>query len=30
VEKTVALARMLGREPMTGHEYRKSLGMKPF
>jgi uncharacterized protein (DUF849 family) len=30
VEQTVAIARMLGREPMTGHEYRESLGMKPF
>jgi len=30
VEQTVTLARSLGREPMTGPEYRKSLGMKPF
>lgn len=30
VEQAVAIARMLGREPMTGHEYRESLGMKPF
>jgi 3-keto-5-aminohexanoate cleavage enzyme len=30
VEQTVTLARALGREPMTGPEYRKSLGMKPF
>ncbi len=30
VEQTVTLARALGREPMTGPEYRRSLGMKPF
>jgi 3-keto-5-aminohexanoate cleavage enzyme len=30
VEQTVAIARALGREPMTGPEYRKALGMKPF
>jgi hypothetical protein len=30
IEQTVTLARALGREPMTGPEYGKSLGMKPF
>jgi len=29
VEQTVTIARMLGREPMTGPEYREALGMKP-
>jgi hypothetical protein len=29
VEQTVTIARMLGREPMTGPEYRKAIGMKP-
>jgi 3-keto-5-aminohexanoate cleavage enzyme len=29
VEQTVTIARMLGREPMTGPEYRNALGMKP-
>ena len=30
VEETVAIARLLGREPMTGPEYREATGMKPF
>lgn len=30
VEETVALARLLGREPMTGPEYRESLGMAAY
>lgn len=31
VERTAAtIARMPGREPMNGQEYRESLGMKPF
>ena len=30
VEHTVAIARALGREPMTGPEYRKAVGMRPF
>lgn len=30
VEHTVAIARALGREPMTGPEYRKTVGMRPF
>lgn len=30
VEQTVMIGRMLGREPMTGPEYREASGMKPF
>ncbi len=30
VEQTVNIARMLGREPMTGPEYREAVGMRPF
>ena len=30
VEQTATIARMLGREPMTGPEYREATGMKPF
>jgi 3-keto-5-aminohexanoate cleavage enzyme len=30
VERTVAMARLLGREPMTAAEYRKDVGMQPF
>ena len=30
VEQTVAIARLLGREPMTGPEYREAVGMRPF
>lgn len=30
VEETVAIARLLGREPMTGPEFREALGMNPF
>jgi 3-keto-5-aminohexanoate cleavage enzyme len=30
VEQTVMIARLLGREPMTGPEYRQATGMKPF
>lgn len=29
-EETVAIARLLDREPMTGAEYREATGMKPF
>jgi uncharacterized protein (DUF849 family) len=30
VERTVAMARLLGREPMTAAEYRQDVGMQPF
>jgi 3-keto-5-aminohexanoate cleavage enzyme len=30
VERIVAIARMLGREPMTAAEYRQAVGMRPF
>ena len=30
VEETVAIARLLGREPMTAAEYRTAFGMKTF
>jgi uncharacterized protein (DUF849 family) len=29
VEQTVAIARLLGREPMTGPEYRELAGIRP-